>query len=188
VKGNEAFLATIATSLSQFCNYQPAGLESKHAMKAVALFLLSCASVFAQTGELRVYRTAHTNDAQSVYVRDAFTRDGQTNLVRVLKITPEGWSRIFHFYSGGQVVGSFVSWGDSGFSESTFNTEAGPHCMSLNCGAGGEMRSARIGDSKGVLLDQFSYTNGTFTPVEESVIDRANAKGEHMKPKFSPAP
>lgn len=158
-------------------------------MKAIiTLFLLSCASVVAQEDDIHIYSAAHTNADHVVYARDEFTRDGQTNLIRIFKSTPQGWSKIFHFYSDRQLVGSFVSMGNSVDSESTFNTEAGPYCMSLNYGAIGEIRSAKVGNKQGVLLDQFSYANGTFTPVEKPVIERANAKGEHMKPQFSSDP
>lgn len=154
-------------------------------MKPIIILLLSYASVLASEGDIHVFSLAHTNSENSFYTKDEFTRDGQTNLIRILKVNREGWSRIFRFYHAGQLVGNFVAMGNSVDGESIFNTEAGLYCMSLKYGPAGEIRSARIGDKNGVLLDEFSYSKGVFLPVEKAAIERANAKGEHMKPLFS---
>ena len=131
-------------------------------MKTIVLFLLCCTSVFADEGEIRIFSIAHTNVDNWVYNKDEFTRDGQTNLVRILKIVPQqGWVRVCSFYHAGEVVGNFVV--HEG--ETLFNTEAGVYCISLKYGSGGEILSARIGDKQGALLDEFAYTNGTFSPV-----------------------
>jgi hypothetical protein len=63
--------------------------------------------------------------------------------------------------------------------ESVFNSEAGLYCTSLKYGPGGEILSARIGDQRGVILDEFVFTNGCFRPIEGPL--RQNGL---MKPKF----
>jgi hypothetical protein len=136
-------------------------------MKAITFCLFLCCSVFADEGEIRVYSIAHTNAADIastkdiVYTKDEFTRDGQTNLIRILKVRREGWGKICQFYHAGQLVGNFIV--EPG--RTLFNTEAGIYCMSLTYGVGGEILSAMIGDQQGVLLDEFAYTNGTFLPI-----------------------
>ena len=145
-------------------------------MKAMLyIFLFCCSSVFADEGEIRVFSIAHTNADNWVYNKDEFTRDGQTNLVRILKIVPQqGWVRVCRFYHDGEAVGNFVV----REGETLFNTEAGVYSMSLKYGAAGELLSARIGDKRGVLLDEFAYTNGTFSPVAGPL------KRQVMKPLF----
>jgi hypothetical protein len=136
-------------------------------MKVIALYLILCWSVLADEGEIRVYSIAHTNAADVastkdiVYTKDEFTRDGQTNLIRILKVRPEGWAKICHFYHGGHLVGNFTVM--SG--QTRFNTEPGAYCMSLTFGPAGEILAAYIGDSRGVPLDRFTFTNDNFSPV-----------------------
>jgi hypothetical protein len=144
-------------------------------MKAGFLFLCCCLSIFADEGKIRVFSIAHTNADNSVYTRDEFTRDGRTNLVRFLRIVPQqGWIQVCRFYYDSEVVGNFVV--QEG--ESVFNTEPGTNCMSLKYGPAGEILAARIGDKNGQLLDEFVYTNGTFSPVAGTL------KTGGMKPKF----
>ena len=91
-----------------------------------------------------------------------FTRDGRTNLVRILKIVPQqGWAEVCRFYHDGEVVGTFVIHDG----ETSFGTEAGIYCTTVEYGPGGEILAAKIGDKRGLLLDKFVYTNGTFCPV-----------------------
>lgn len=55
-------------------------------MRAFIAFLLSCASVFGADGDIRVVTTARTNaETASITIKDFYTRDGQTNLVRHTK-------------------------------------------------------------------------------------------------------
>jgi hypothetical protein len=131
-------------------------------MKTMLLFLFGCFSVLADEGQIRVFSIAHTNADGWVYNKDVFTRDGQTNLVRTLKIEPQqGWIRICRFYYGGSVVGNFVVHDG----EVSFNSEAGICCMGLKYGPAGEIQCIRVGDKTGWILDEFAYTNGTFSPV-----------------------
>ena len=63
-------------------------------MKSIIILVLSCLSVLASEGDIRVFSVAHTNAPNNVYAKDEFTRDGQTNLVVILKVAPQGWARI----------------------------------------------------------------------------------------------
>jgi hypothetical protein len=145
-------------------------------MKTIITLLLSCASVLATDTDIRVVSTSRTNiEAAAGTRKDIFTRGGQTNLVSLTRMNSDGVVRICRFYHAGQLVGNFVALPE----ESIFNTEAGPYCMSLKYGPAGEIRSARIGDKQGVLLDEFIFTNGNFCPIEGPL--RQNVS---MKPKF----
>ena len=152
-------------------------LKKAEDMKTMIILLLSCASVLATDSDIRVLTTSGTNSQRAIgYRRDVFTRDGQTNLVTTTSFTPRGVIRINRFYHAGQLVGNFVALPQ----ETSFDTEAGPFCMSLKYGAAGEIRSAWIGDKRGIPLDEFTYRDGVFTPVEGPVkVNRL------MKPKIA---
>ncbi|GEM_PF-1249337 len=154
-------------------------------MRTFITLILSCASVLGADGDIRVVTTTKTNaEKASVSTKDVFTRDGQTNLVRNTK-TKAGvvQIRIHRFYHGGSLVGDFVAMSDS----SGFTTEAGsPYSVSFEFWASKEIRSAVIGTKDGVILDVFTCTNGIFSPVEGSVIQKANAIGADMKQLFNP--
>jgi hypothetical protein len=143
-------------------------------MKAIIAFLLCCASVLADEGDIRVFSVAHTNSADIVYAKDEFTRDGQTNLVRIFRMNRQDWFRVCRFYHAGEVVGNYFV--DQG--KTIFNTEAGIYCMGLSFGPAGEILSARIGNARGMLLDEFTFTNGTFSPVSGPL------RVQMMKPRF----
>jgi hypothetical protein len=157
-----------------------------HAMRRAFIVLaLSCASVLGADMGIRVVTTTKTNtETASVYIKDVFTRDGLTNLVRNTKLKAGAVQiRIHRFYHGGQLVGDFVATADS----SGFTSEAGsPYSVSFEFWPSREVRSAVIGTKDGVVLDAFTCTNGIFSPVESSVIQKANAIGADMKQLFDP--
>lgn len=147
-------------------------------MRALIVFLLSCASAPGADGGIKVFTTSKTN-AESITTKEFYTRDGQTNLVRHTK-TKAGdvQIRIHRFYHAGTLVGDYVSMRDS----SGFTTEAGtPYSVSLECDASRNPESMVIGTKDGVVLDAFSYTNGVFTPVESSALSKANAAGLQIR-------
>jgi hypothetical protein len=149
-------------------------------MKAFIVFLLSCASVHGEDDDIRVVTTAKTNaETASITTKDFYTRDGQTNLVRHTK-TKAGFVqiRIHRFYHAGSLVGDYVTMPDS----SGFTTEAGTHySVSLESNASRYPKSVVIGTKDGVILDAFSYTNGVFSPVESSLLTKANATGSQVR-------
>jgi len=147
--------------------------------KFLMLMLVYSPAVFAGDIGLTIVSVLQTN-AQTgrVYGREVFTRNGQTNLIRITKgETAANTSRIYHFYHAGRLVANFISGPNQ--SASVFNTEAGPYCVSLRFGPSGEIQSARIGDRDGVLLDEFIYANGLFSPLEGPLI-----LDGRMKPQF----
>jgi len=149
-------------------------------MRAFIVFLLSCASVFGADSGVHVVSTAKTNaETASITTKDFYTRDGQTNLVRHTK-TKAGvvQIRIHRFYHAGTLVGDFVAMPDS----SGFTTEAGTaYSVSMECDASRTPKSVVIGTKDGVILDAFSYTNGVFSPVESSLLTKANASGSQTR-------
>ena len=155
-----------------------------HAMRTFIVFLLSCASVFGADTGIQVVTTVRTNESGRVSIKEVFTRDGQTNLVRntatkagVVQI------RIHRFYHAGALVGDYVAMPDS----SGFTNEAGtPYSVSFEFDASKSVKSAVVGTKDGVVLDAFSCTNGIFMPVERSMLQKANAVGADMKQLFDP--
>ena len=154
-------------------------------MRTFVILILSCASILDADTGLRVVTTAKTNaETASISTRNVFTRDGQTNLVRSTK-TKAGvvQIRIHRFYHSGQLLGDFVAMPDS----SGFTTEAdSPYSVSFEFWPTKEVRSVVIGTKDGVALDAFTCTNGVFSPVASSVIQKANAVGSDMKQLFDP--
>lgn len=153
---------------------------TSHVMKTFTILLLSCLPVFGADGGIRVVTTARTNaETASIYVKDFFIRDGQTNLVRQTK-TQAGLVqiRIHRFYHAGLLVGDYFAMPDS----SGFATEAGtPYSVNLEYDALRNPKSVVIGTKDGVILDAFGYTNGLFSPVESSLITKANTAGSEVR-------
>jgi hypothetical protein len=99
-------------------------------MRALIIFILSCAAgLGAETG-IHVFTTAKTNaETGSISTKEVFTRDGQTNLVRnTTTKAGEVQVRIHHFYRGGQLVGDVLELPDS----SGFITHAGGRATFLS--------------------------------------------------------
>ena len=154
-------------------------------MKTFIALILSCVSVLGVDTGIRLVTTVKTNaDTASIYTRDVFTRDGQTNLVRTTKTkggVVEG--RIHRFYHAGVLVSDYDAIRDS----SGFTTEAGcPYSVTIEFWPSKEVRSVVFG-TNGVVLDWFTCTNGVFSPVDSSLITKANAFTEDLRPLFSPA-
>jgi hypothetical protein len=148
-------------------------------MKVLIALLLSCAPVFGADTDILVVTTVRTNESGSVSSKDVFTRAGQTNLVRNTS-TKSGAVRIrvHRFYYRGSLVGDFVAMPES----SGFTTEAGsPYSVSFEFDASHKPKSAVIGTKNGVILDAFGYTNGLFSPVESSLITKANSVGSEVR-------
>ena len=154
-------------------------------MRAFIILILSCVSVLGADTGIRVVTTTKTNaDTASIYTRDVFTRDGQTNLVRRSKTTTGVVQiRIYRFYHDGVHVGDYVTMRDS----SGFTTEANcPYSVSFEFSRSKELASAVIGSKDGAILDAFSCTNGLLCPDEASRIQQANELGadidvEHIR-------
>ena len=150
-------------------------------MKTLILLILVCGPVFGADTGIQVVTTAKTNaETASIYSRDVFTRNGQTNLVRTTK-TKSGklQIRIQTFYHEGMLIGDYVVMTDS----SGFTTEAGtPYSVSFEF-----WPSKEIGTKDGVVLDAFTCTNGLFFPTDSSIIVKANGITKDMSHLLSPA-
>jgi hypothetical protein len=154
-------------------------------MRAFILLFLSCASVLGTDTNIQVVTTAKTNsESGSITTKETFTRDGQTNLVRNTKTTAGIMQiRIHRFYKNGLLVGDYVAMPDS----SSFTTEAAsPYSIGFMFGPSNVIKSAEIASKDGVLVDAFSCTNGLFFPVENSLLQKANAVGEDLKQLLAP--
>ena len=152
-------------------------------MRAFIVFLLSYASVLGADTGIRVVTTVKTNtETAGIYTMDVYTRDGQTNLVRRTrsKVGTKGavQIRIHRFYHGGLLVGDFVATPDS----SGFTTEAGtPYSVSFEFDASRSVKAAVISTKDGVVLDGFTCTNGIFSPIESSLLTKANSVASEVR-------
>jgi hypothetical protein len=145
----------------------------------IVLLLLSVSALGAETDIQVISQTTTNAEGGTGWTKDIFTRNGQTNLIRVTNVRPgQKWS-VYHFYHAGQLVANFVADSASG----RFNTEAGPYCVSLTYGPSGQIVSAAIGDKAGTYLDEFGYTNGLLSPIPGPIV-----RNGLMKPKFAPEP
>jgi len=86
--------------------------------------------------------------------------------------------RIHRFFHAGSLIGDFVAMPDS----SGFTTEAGtPYSVSFESDVARNPKAVVIGTKEGVIVDAFNYTNGVFSPVESSVITKANSVGSAVR-------
>ena len=146
-------------------------------MKTFIVLMLLCVSALGAEADTHVLTLTKTNaEAGWVCTRDVFTRDGQTNLIRITNVRAGQVWWVYHFFHAGQLVASFVA--DS--TSSRFNTEVSPYCVSLRYSQSGRIESAAIGTKDGVYLDEFSYSNGVFAPVPGPIV-----RDGLMKPNFA---
>jgi len=139
-------------------------------MKTFIMLVLSCASVLGADTGIRVVTTSTTNAASAsiIHTQDIFTRDGQTNLIRITN-TKDGavQIQIHHFYCDGHWVGNFETIPDSSASVSGPGSD---YSLSFIFGPSKDVKAAVIGTKGGVVVDAFTCTNGVFIPVESSLI------------------
>ena len=155
------------------------------AMKPLFAFVLLCAPVFGADSGIQVVSTTTKNtETVSISTQDVFTRDGKTDLVRGTKTKAgEIQIRTHRFYHAGSLVGIFSAMPNS----SGFTSEASSsYSMGLDFDASKNVKSAAIRTKDGVMLDIFTCKNGVFSPVENSVLQKANAFGADMKRLFDP--
>ena len=155
-------------------------LVSRHyqTMKTFILLILSCASIYGADTGLQVTTRAKTNSLGEVQAVDFFTRDGQTNLVR-LTVTQQGKITSQHdiFYHGGIRVGTFWSEADS----SGFMTEAdSPYCLIGKTWTGKGVSQAFICSADKVVVDYFNATNGQYYPVSSAELQHAQKMTSDM--------
>ena len=145
-------------------------------MRAFLALFLSCASVLgADSSAVRIITATKTNASGAVTMIHTFTRAGHTNLVRHTKTKAGAVQiRIHRFYHDGALVGDFMAMPES----SGFTAEAGAaQSVSFEFDARREPKAAVIASKGGVIVDAFTCTNGVFSPVESSQINKANGTG-----------
>lgn len=149
-------------------------------MKTYIVLLLSGATVLGADTGIRLVTTAQTNAATGriISTRDVFMRDGQTNLVRDTTIyTSSNHYQVQQFYHDGLLVGNYVTMQNA----SGFNTEAGsPYSLQLTLGSSNGVKFVVIGTKDGGAVDAFTCTNGGFSPVEKSVVQKRDAFGKEL--------
>jgi hypothetical protein len=154
-------------------------------MKPFLVFILSCASVYGADDSIKVVSSTKTDkETAIVSTEDVFTRDGKTNLVRDTR-TKAGklQIRIHRFYHEGSLVAEFDATTDS----SGFTTTAGtPYSASVEFDAAQNLTGLVIGTKDGFAADEFKCTDGTFSPVESSVLQKGNAMVSDVKKLFDP--
>jgi YD repeat-containing protein len=131
-------------------------------MKTLIILIVSCLSALGADTGIRVF-TSSTTNASFIHTQDIYTRDGQTNLIRITD-TKAGvvQIQIHRFYHDGSFLGYFeVAPESSGFVAET----GSGYSMSFEFSQSKDAKSAVIGKSHEVV-DAFTCTNGVFIPVE----------------------
>jgi hypothetical protein len=145
-------------------------------MKAIIGCLLCCLLTFAaDTNEIQVVTRTDTKVSPGYLVTyEEFTRNGQTNLLRVTTIKDGVTNSIAHnFYHRGAYLGRYSQGGEYTF----VNTAVSAPCaLAFVWDSSNQLRSASVTTTNYVTLDSFTYTNGIFYPVASSVIEESNRK------------
>ena len=145
-------------------------------MKTIIVCLLSCLSAFAgDTNEIHVVTRTDTKVSPGYLVTyEEFTRNGQTNLLRVTTTKDGVTNSIAHnFYHHGAYLGRYSQGGGYSF----VNTAAGAPCaLSFVWDSSNQIRTASVTTTNYVTLDSFTFTNGIFYPVASSEIEESNRK------------
>jgi len=145
-------------------------------MKTMIGCLLCCVSAAAaDTNEIRIFTRTDSKVAPGYSVTyEEFTRDGQTNLLRVTTFKDGVTNGIAHnFYYRGAYLGRYSQ--DRGY---TFvNTAVGAPCsLAFAWDSSNQLRNASVMTTNYLLLDSFTFTNGLFYPDPNSVIEESKKK------------
>lgn len=142
----------------------------------IIVCLLSCLSALAgDTNEIHVVTRTDTKVSPGYLVTyEEFTRDGQTNLLRVTTAKDGVTNSSAHnFYHRGAYLGRYSQGGGYSF----VNTAVGaPSVLSFVWDSSNQMRSASVTTTNHVVVDSFVFTNGVFYPAPGSEIQEANRK------------
>lgn len=145
-------------------------------MRNIIVCLLSCLSVFAaDTNEIRVVTRTDTKVSPGYLVTyDTFTRSGQTNLLRITTTKDGVTNNVIHtFVYQGARLGSYSQ--SQSLGNTFINSEVGaPYKLSFVLGSSNQVMAASVATTNYVILDSFTYTNGTFYPNPSSVIEASN--------------
>jgi hypothetical protein len=148
-------------------------------MKIIIILFFSCLSVVASDTGVQVASTSTTNaETGAILTQEIFTRDGQTNLIRMTKI--QGGvvvNRFQRFYHDGELVAVFAGWPET----TSFTTKAGgtPYTVSLDFLPSKDVKFLWIygRDANGkAFQDAFYPTNGIYYPAPNSDLENRDLK------------
>lgn len=145
-------------------------------MKAIIGCLLCCLSVFAaDTNEIRVFtKTVGKDGAGNLITSEEFTRNGQTNLIRIIGVKDGVTNSIAHnFYHQGVYLGRY----SRGSGYTFINTAVGaPYVLAFVLDSSNQVRAASVMATNYVILDSFTCTNGIFYPEDRLRFEESNRK------------
>jgi len=122
-----------------------------------------------------VLSTTKTNASGSITAREVFTRNGQTNLVRITQTRSGVLAiRIHQLYHNGSRVALLTGEPDSG---SVTSEPGSPYSFNLEYGASNVLTFVTVADKNGILCDLFRCTNGVLSPVGNSELADAAQAG-----------
>lgn len=145
-------------------------------MKAILGSLLCCLpSLAADTTDIRVFTRTDAKVSPGYLVTyEEFTRNGQTNLLRVTTVKDGVTNSIAHnFYHQGTYLGRYSQGGGFTFVNSAPGV---PYVLSFVWDSSNQIRTASVTTSNYVILDSFNCTNGIFYPAASSAIEESNRK------------
>ena len=153
---------------------------TRYTMRTFLLLVFWAASAFGvDTSDIRLVTTSRTNESGAISIKEVFTRNGETNLVRNTR-TKSGMvqMRIHRLYHGGALVGMLTAMPDS---SSTMSEPASPYAVDFEYGPSNQMKYAAIVGKDGIVVDIFTCTNGVLTPVASSALQEAAHAGQGAK-------
>ena len=150
------------------------GRRPLHAMRAFIILFLTCISAFAEDTGIRMTTSVSTNAETGAICREeTFTRNGQTNLVRITK-TEHGVlaARTHRFYHAGEFVAVhlFVT-RPAKMAREMFTTAESSYSVGLDFSPTKEIERVIVTRKKGNVLDGFTATNGVFYPVSNADLE-----------------
>lgn len=155
-------------------------------MRAFVLLVCWSASAFGvDPSDIRVVTTSQTNESGAISIKQVFTRNGETNLVRNTRTKSEMVQiRIHRLYHGGALVGMLTAMPDS---SSTMSEPGSPYAVDFEYGPSNQLKYAAIFGKNGIVVDIFICTNGILTPVATSELQEAAQVGKGAKRLMSDA-
>jgi len=142
-------------------------------MKAIAIFLFSCATVLGADDEVRVFTSVQQLSWGATNILEDYVRGGETNLIlrRTTLIAPhEPLYRFHQFFHGGERLGCYVTGTNN---SGCITRPSSRYMLSFSFGATNELRAVVVGNEKGEVVDAFGCTNGVITPVSTSTLRQA---------------
>ena len=132
--------------------------------------------------DIRVFTRTNTNITPGHLITfEEFTRDGQTNLLRIT-VTKDGvlQHRSHNFYHNGADVGRHI-W--SGKNTIISSVPGAPYSLNFVLDSSNQPVAASILITNYVILDSFTCTSGVFYPEDSSRIRESNRRVKDVLPR-----